>query len=369
MTWIKPARAAFALALLLAACLAGRPAAAQSPFRPTRTSTARGLPRQMIAADWGNHLLAFSGNGGRTWQTLPTASLPSSSASVALAPRNHPQPVRWLFTTMQTQPRIYRSGDFGQSWGVEARPELLQHPLGDTSYFVDMHPFAIPYADPSRVYVGQSERRRDCDSGPNCVYLEVGAVNVSTDSGVTWTTTGHRFGILSQLVVSPLVPGRLYAYQMADHSEPGAWLRSDDSGQTWAATTIPGPWLALDGADANVLYAGLERSTDGGQTWTPYARYSPCAIQPKAHPSIGGLLFQQCPPEFNQSYRSRDGGDSWQLIARYPEIDVSHASRLYTFEPVGGRMTLFESFDEGDTWGSAPILFEPLQTYLPALGR
>ena len=129
-------------------------------------------------------------------------------------------------------------------------------------------------------------------------------------------------------------------------ADPGALFRSDDGGRTWS--DVPGindhptrdQWqpgagglmvhtIVQDPTNADRLFvaisaAGVFRSEDGGQTWTPKNQGVRADFLPETYPEVGqcchhlvmspedpNVLYQQ---NHCGVYRSADGGDTWQDI-------------------------------------------------------
>ncbi len=180
---------------------------------------------------------------------------------------------------------------------------------------------------------------------------------------------------------------------------PGALLRSEDGGVTWAAVEEilahptrdrwqPGAGgmcchsIQLDAGNPERMYvaisaAGAFRSDDGGSTWTPinqgvladyrpdpYPEVGQCVHKLLAHPARPGCLWQQ---NHCGVYRSDDAGASWRRLDEHglpsrfgfpimihprdpdtafvipQEADVNRVS-------CGGRLGVYRTRDAGATW-------------------
>jgi photosystem II stability/assembly factor-like uncharacterized protein len=178
------------------------------------------------------------------------------------------------------------------------------------------------------------------------------SVQRSTDGGKTWTRSEGlglpEDGELKLEKTWHVEPGR--------DSEPGrVWLgaapgvlfRTDDSGESWEVVDgvlnhptrerwNPGAGgmcthsIQLDPADDNRMYigisaAGVFRSEDGGESWTPankgtradfdpenqYPEVGQCVHKVLLHPAREGRLWQQ---NHCGVYRSDDHGESWETL-------------------------------------------------------
>lgn len=182
--------------------------------------------------------------------------------------------------------------------------------------------------------------------------------------------------------------------------DPGLLFRSDDSGETWHANTglLTHPtresWIVsagglslhsiqVDPADANRMFvaisaAGILRSTDAGETWTPindgvlsaypnpitYPDVGQCPHKLLLHPALFGRLWQQ---NHTGVYRSEDYGDSWtrvdpngvpsdfgfplMLDPADPDAAYVIPEKSYEFHWTdGGRLGVYKTRDAGKSW-------------------
>ena len=178
------------------------------------------------------------------------------------------------------------------------------------------------------------------------------ALKLSADGGDTWNDApgaigfaegrGHVVERIWFVKADPRRPGRLYA-----GVDPGALFMSDDGGGAWremsALTDHPtrAKWFPGGGGlmvhsmvfdptrpsrlTVGVSAAGVFRSDDEGQTWTPsnkglradflpdkYPEVGQCVHHMEMHSQTTDVIYQQ---NHCGVYRSDDAGDSWTDIS------------------------------------------------------
>ena len=176
-------------------------------------------------------------------------------------------------------------------------------------------------------------------------------VHRSTDLGTTWTRA-EEIGLpeSSELKLEKTwhvepgredEPGRLWL-----GGAPGVLFRSDDSGKTWDVVDSvlnhetrdrwnPGAGgmcchsIQLDPTTPGRMYigisaAGVFRSEDGGESWTPANQGTAADFMPDPYPAVGQcvhkLLLHPARPDrlWQQNhcgvYRSDDRGESWERL-------------------------------------------------------
>jgi len=227
-----------------------------------------------------------SGNGGTSWSATAGAGLPglptelsvdSSSANIVYAATNQ---------------GVYVTSDGGASWSASS--------AGFAAYDI-----AAVAAHPSQ---------------PGTVYASVrnlAAFFRSTDFGQTWTQIPTPVDRMAPVIVIAFA---------ADGSlvlgTPTELLVSYDGGNAWAiASQQPvynGQALAVSPADANVVYLigfnGLERSSDGGHTFTAIKLPSRISQFGRvvADPGSPGTVYVA---DDNVLYRSTDEGQTWSPVS------------------------------------------------------
>lgn len=129
---------------------------------------------------------------------------------------------------------------------------------------------------------------------------------------------------------------------------------SDDGGASWAAvgTRIPGSFSVLEGASADVAYAGgvqgvLARTANGGQTWTNVSPPTSQTIEDIAAPSASRLFVLAA----GTLQRSDNAGESYRLLdVGAPIVPRSVAAVDAEHVIVAGRRGVRRSFDGGETF-------------------
>jgi photosystem II stability/assembly factor-like uncharacterized protein len=219
------------------------------------------------------------------------------------------------------------------------------------------------------------------------------ALTTSAD-GLTWTQLGP-YNIGGRVTALAVAPGGTTIYLGAAN---GGVFKSTNSGVNWTPVTDGSGWelfsigaLALDPANANVVYAGtgeannsvdsydgngLLRSADGGQTWQSLglqatARIARVAVDPSDPDRIFvaamGTQFSTSPDR--GLYRSEDGGQNWSRVLFVSDstgatdvlINPAHPETVYcaTLERVrrytyrrahGPESGIWRSADHGSTW-------------------
>lgn len=199
-------------------------------------------------------------------------------------------------------------------------------------------------------------------ANPGTLYGAAGSqIWKSVDAGSTWTMLSQFPSSVSVfgLAVNPTISTTLYAAT----STLGV-QRSIDGGLTWTAIDNGIPVLAngsisvrsvwVDPSAPNVIFAssgfGLMRSADAGDTWASVAAgssFSPLAFDPF---TAGALFFGSG----NEILKSTDHGGTFVRLSSLPNqagvitlaADPHQAEVLYAGSTAG----LYESGDGGGTW-------------------
>jgi photosystem II stability/assembly factor-like uncharacterized protein len=233
-----------------------------------------------------------STDSGKTWTEINAGLSSAQVKTLAMDPRDRKVLYAGSFG-------LNKSVDSGVTWGTTGLGNLFPQVIA-------FHP-----QDSKIVYVGTN-----------------GGVFKTADAGRSFQPMNSGLTGLDvrALAIDPVEPNVLYA-----GSYPFFPLfRSVDGGATWSASDkfYLGGNILVDPRDHRIVYAGVLKSIDGGESWT-YA-FSNCvgtevahllgfalAIDPVDHDTL--YLAAEC-----SFYRSRDGGGFWtpwfEGLPGYPDL-------------------------------------------------
>lgn len=304
---------------------------------------------QQGSAGTGTGSLFRTADGGRRWRRSDRG-LPPDLQTLAADPGG-----RALYAGSQSA-GVFRSTDSGATWALADRG--LRAVAADAVV-----------ADPLR---------------PAVLFLGTPAFGLlrTADGGASWTTSGMTAKARTPLAIDPEHPATVYALNAAREV-----LRSRNGGRSWQTIEslqygVYG--FALDPDGPRILYAGgplhIDRSTDGGDTWTPDLT-SPClspalfAITPASRVFTG--TFSACGPnEIGLGIQERDPGGGWvEVNAGLPlhpspaglAADPRQPSTLYAgidgslLEPPSNLFGVYQTTD-GQTWSLIPALGDNLHS-------
>jgi len=293
--------------------------------------------------------LLVAANAGQTWRSVAIGGANQVNA-IASAPSS---PSTLYAATVLG---VFRSPDGGNTWTAPSNNGLTGAPI---SLAVDANSSATLYAATSQGLFVSTDGAANWQAASNGITgtgvaslasspSQAGVVYVgiqnqpalfrSADYGQTWTkipTPADRMvPILAILFGQPgtIILGTVSGLEI-----------SSDNGATWTAGANQQIYnreaLAISPGNPDILYlvnliSGLQRSTDGGQTFSPvlpsvqFSVGAQVAIDPRNSSTVYAA-------DYNLLYRSTDGGARWsQLPLPYPvspqSIFVSPAdSRLF----------------------------------------
>ena len=224
----------------------------------------------------------------------------------------------------------------------------------DTPYAVRVHP-----TNPNTIYVAGYYYNM---VGP---HLYEPVFSVSTDGGVTWTSTNlSSFGYMVPFGfdVSSNNPNVMYMagydYDISTYMITGMCLASTDGGTTWTAapvSAIPFEYsimVAIDPTDDNHVIApgtGYFESFDGGATWTTNPNGPTFAYGLDIHPTDSNTIYVAAS---DGMFQTTDGGATWTLtdvggMPYTPSICEGTPSTVYCACYYTG---ITRTVDSGVTW-------------------
>jgi photosystem II stability/assembly factor-like uncharacterized protein len=310
-----------------------------------------------------------SEDGGATWAPVgwydpaspyPNGFIGGSVYALALAPHTSLDAAAYAGTSSG----IYRSNSWGTYWfqGNKGLPRLTVRAL------------AVAPGDPNRLLAGTSffEHLR-FDTGTPGEYD--GNVQLSTNGGQTWYDVSGRLERVQSVAFSPGFATDRIAFAAAGtlgqhgYSDGGVY-RSTDGGQNWsevlgnrickalafspAFVTDRTAWVSLSTYSSAL---GIDVSTNGGDTWTPLApTVHAQVLVPSPDYTVDRQLFAGTPDSGLQ--RSTDGGLSWTQVLAHPvtalAISPAYGASRTVYagikEITGSPGELYRSTDGGETW-------------------
>ena len=266
--------------------------------------------------------LLSTADGGKTF-SAPTLAGATSVTAIAASPSAP------LTIYAATPIGVFKSADGGTTWVSTNSTGLV----GNT--FV----LAVDAVSSTTLYAGTDQ-----------------GLFISTNGGANWQATSVPNGnTLVALAADPSQAGTVYATFLA----PAGIFRSTDSGQTWSQLTIA-PFQLFTPVDAFALgpggtiiaasYQGLLISPDGGNTWNAGAYFNVDNTQALAISAANANLVYAINPSGLQ--RSTDGGQTFTVVISSltyggrVAVDPRTPSTVYAVGP----NQLYKSTDTGQTW-------------------
>jgi len=350
---------------------------------------------QVLYAGTNGRGVLKSENQGLTWSDL-------SSSGRAV--------VRHVAIDGSNPETVYASTDKGILRTVDAG--LHWPPLGTQAPFGNTLHVAVDPTNPKNLYAGSfgfglfhsndaGASWMEADSGiqsvginaialepehPEVVLAGTDSLGIfrSVDAGATWTRIGARYpgrGLIRAIGIQSASPAHsIYTSDLND----GVFV-SSDSGESWTRAPWPGSLgpiaanyaripnaIAFHPTRAGVVYAGvfgagIFRSTNGGQNWTPLSTGLSAT-------GIDALVIDPSNPDAlfaaggEAVFRSSDGGQNWVRTATKFRV---RALALCSERPgsntwYAGGTGMFKTTDGGHTWTAVdsglpiPILIRSL---------
>jgi len=318
----------------------------------TGTTTSFDLPLRNAfqAANSGTEMI-YSANAGATWTPLgnPLVVTPLTSLSIAADPTNS----QIIYAASGNT--VCKSTNAGQQFQCVA--------LTFASFQTSLTSLAVDPQQPSTLYASATTN---------------GGVFKSTDGGQTWANASAGLpsqGFISSVAVDPFHSGVLYAW-----AGSGGYVSTNGAG-SWTPSSMPwpantsvsgpgGPSFTFDPVTPGIIYGpnyltnqfGVQKSVDGGATWTPLnTPFSSCCVVPD--PKVSGSIYTLASTNNTVPllfWKSADGGATW---TSYP-FPGSVTGPL-AVDPANPQIMLaaaFRSADGGQTWQptNASRLIQPV---------
>jgi photosystem II stability/assembly factor-like uncharacterized protein len=280
-------------------------------------------PDGTVYAGTGGAGVFVSSDGGLSWRR--GAGLPADVGVSGIAVSRASASRAYLSTL---EHGVYRSDDGGASW-------RRIHPAPTDEVAVDP-------TDPDIVYLGNAG----------------GFSYKSVDGGATWamlTLPGQTFFFASVMEVAPSDPNVVYA------TDGPSLLRSDDAGATWDGTNgylTHVEDIAVHPTDPDTVYVAtgfdrVQRSTDGGQTWTTGTGLPDLFAYTVEIDRSQPTTVYAATARAGYLYRSIDAGASWQPY----RVGIATGAVLHLVSAPAGVVYagteyhgVFRSADRGVTW-------------------
>lgn len=282
----------------------------------TVTTTIAGLAPAVDAAAKSCNGTPQSAGGG--WLAFKPPNInPTMVTAVPYAPDR-------LYASDGTQ--LWRTDDGGCNWsqlGLPSLPAVSAAGLSAGSLTVTINAISAPSSASATGYVYLAVQ-----AGASSLLTQVSKpyVFVSTDEGATWTAQNASFpsvGAVTDVAASAASPTVAYAAVTDTTGQSPGLYRTNDTGLTWTLMSSKVPnqgTLKVNPVVSNQLFGvfsgGLERSTDGGRTFSLLSNTDSSANY-DVQPGAGYIQMVQGFGDKKVFERSTNGGNSW---TSYPTV-------------------------------------------------
>jgi len=242
-------------------------------------------PATVLAVDAGSAGVVYAGtaqgvfvstDGAASWRAA-TNGIPAANV---LAIAAHPSQAGTVFASIQNTSSIFRSTDFGQTWGqliigtrevdaiaFDSKGALIAATFNGLFISTDGGTTWIPGATAG---VQTNQALAISPGDPSTLYLvNSSGVQKSTDGGKTLNVVlpGVNFSFFGGVAVDPKNPATVYA------SDINVVYRSTDAGQTWSQLSLPYPVrqtsLFISPVDSRVFLGVFTKNNVFVTKWSP----------------------------------------------------------------------------------------------------
>jgi photosystem II stability/assembly factor-like uncharacterized protein len=248
-------------------------------------STSNTSPGSIITAGgdyyWNGLGIYISNDNGISWRDVtPLPGNPNWVGPVA-ADSNDPNVFYAYEDFSPVSPRVFKTSNSGLTWSqilsvwvsdIKVAPSNsnIVYAVGE-SLFVSVDGGTNWITRPLPITPELTELTVD-PTNANTIYAGLNVLSTfkSTDGGQTWARMNGIPG--SKIYIDPADANKLYAF-----SGGNQLLKSNDGGRNWFEIAAGSSYLTAFAVDwrTSTLYLGrwikVERSTDGGQTWTNFS--------------------------------------------------------------------------------------------------